>query len=332
MPQTTRVIPCHVIAGPLGVGKTTAMIDLVRRQRGREFIAVLVNDFGTIGIDGVLVDSETGDESRNALAVESVPGGCICCTAAAGLHAALQKILAMPEVDRIMLEPSGMVATGQLIDVLHQVAASQPDVRLEVRPVVVMFDPSRVTSDMVTTMPYFSRLVEAADVLVANRCDLASDAAMAEFREWAGKLYPPKMQVLETKFGVLPDDLFDWRLPENHGVHKHDHTHAHDHEHHKHEHIHQGDYHAEGLQWPATVRFGLDKLRECLTALLDRCERLKGVFHTDMGWQYVDIAAGRVNARATEYRRDNRVDWITAEDALDAEAMREHLEAARIDG
>ena len=333
-------IPCHVIAGPLGVGKTTAIIDLLRRRAGREYVAVLVNDFGSVGIDGALIGADAGGE--DSLAVQSIPGGCICCTAAAGLATSLKKVLELPNVNRVIVEPSGVVATGQLVDVLRQVTG---DGRLDVRPVVVLMDPSRIGSQLVEQMPYFSRLVEAADVLVANRCDLASDEQMADFRGWSSRLYPQPMRILETTQGVLPDEVLELQRAAAPSqvcatcghVHDHDHKHEHTHEHHRH-HNHDASHHAGGLSWPAAQQFDDGALMRAIHGLCETFTdgRFKGVFHTTAGWQYIDIAGGRVNRRATEYRRDNRVDWIAPApgsapgNAMSEAAMRATLEAARV--
>lgn len=74
-----KSIPCQIIAGPLGIGKTTTLLAYLKRQQGRERIAILVNDFGTLGIDGTLLNANPG--SPESPRIVSVPGGCLCCTA-----------------------------------------------------------------------------------------------------------------------------------------------------------------------------------------------------------------------------------------------------------
>lgn len=317
-------IPTHVIAGPLGVGKTTAIIELLKQRQGREHVVVLVNDFGTVGIDSALVDDEDGKNETTGLTVKSIPGGCICCTAAAGLSQTLKQVLAMPGVDRIIVEPSGVVATGQLVDVLKQIGG---DDRIDLHPVVVIVDPSTATSDMVEKMPYFSKLVEAAEILVANRCDLASESVMSDFRDWSSSLYPQPTRIIETTHGQLPPEIFNL---ERDRVWEKDHHHDH---HHHHHHAHDEAYVGGGLQWPDAVIFDAAVLQESLIDLCERFQegRFKSIFHTTAGWNYYDIARGTLNRRMTEYRRDNRVDWILPEaDAagFDDATLKHQLESA----
>src|SRR5690606_14091856 len=104
----TMPLPVHLICGPLGVGKTTAILDRLQRTRGSEFTAVLVNDFGPVGLDGPIIESALGAEAK--VDVKMVPGGCVCCTAAAYLTQALAEVARRPGLDRLLIEPSGLAA------------------------------------------------------------------------------------------------------------------------------------------------------------------------------------------------------------------------------
>lgn len=69
----TKKVPTNIITGFLGVGKTTAILNLLKNKPENENWAVLVNEFGEIGIDGTLMTDQ------GAL-IKEVPGGCMCCT------------------------------------------------------------------------------------------------------------------------------------------------------------------------------------------------------------------------------------------------------------
>jgi len=319
-------IPCHLIVGPLGVGKTTAILDFVTRNAGWERTAVLVNDFGPIGLDGPILESGGVSE------VVSIPGGCVCCSAAEGLLSAMRKIALLPKITRIIVEPSGLAAPSEIIDHLRSLAS---EFDLELRPVIGILDLRDIDEVIDSRMPFYQRLVESADILVANRSDVATSRKAARFLEWARGLYPPKLQALVTHHGQLPDRLFESPPPpkptrialairddpgrQNTGRLQHDHKH--------HAHAHGAAEHAGGLILEATTVFNLARIEVFLLELVGagfqgvRPLRLKAALHTDAGWKLVEIARGDVFVRATEYRRDNRIDWITGEKAWDDAAF-----------
>lgn len=198
--RCARMIPCHVIVDPLGVGKTTTVLNLLKARAGREKIAVIVNDFGRTGLDAELV----GGESR-AFEVKNVPGGCLCCTSAHAMGDALEAVLRSGEVERLVIEPSGLVVMPDFEPFLKKLCAEHA---LDLRPIITLLNPARVRAVHYETLPYFRSMIDAADVLVANRCDQCSDAQMAHFREWTVGLKPAKLRVLETSFGRLPEAVF----------------------------------------------------------------------------------------------------------------------------
>ena len=321
--STEDAIVCHVIAGPLGVGKTTAIIDYLQRHAEHQQTAVLVNDFGPVGLDGAIIKDRVGrgDDARDDAGppIISIPGGCICCAAAEGLIAGLTKVADLPAIDRIIVEPSGLAAPAQVIDLLRQMAG---DLGLEVRPVIVLLDVATAESRYATGMPYYTRMVEAADILIGHRADLASDEQIESFGQWANQLYPPRLHVGCASFGQLGDALFEMSAAAgsfDSPAPRHDHDHDDD------EHRHPES--PGGLQWPADVKFDQAALLDALRTLTEHAsasepagqrihiDRLKGIFHTDRGWQLIEIAAGQIHCSPCDYRLDNRVDWIIAANA-----------------
>src|SRR5439155_17823698 len=76
--NSRMAIPTNLITGFLGVGKTTAVIDLLKgKERGSRW-AVLVNEYGDVSIDGALIEGESPD----GVSVREVGGGCVCCASA----------------------------------------------------------------------------------------------------------------------------------------------------------------------------------------------------------------------------------------------------------
>ena len=77
MPELLSGIATNIITGFLGAGKSTAILDLISNKPRDERWAILVNEFGEVGIDGGLLETNHAEE----VYIREVPGGCMCCTA-----------------------------------------------------------------------------------------------------------------------------------------------------------------------------------------------------------------------------------------------------------
>src|SRR5688500_18872467 len=107
-PQTP--VPTTIVSGALGVGKTTAILAAVRHRPEGERWAVMVNEFGRVGIDGaVLSDGSSG------LEVREIAGGCVCCTANLPLRLGLAKLVREVRPDRLFVEPTGLAHPASII-------------------------------------------------------------------------------------------------------------------------------------------------------------------------------------------------------------------------
>lgn len=83
--KTKKKKALNIVTGPLGVGKTTAILHYLKNQAGKENIGVLVNDFGPLGLDGIFLQEQP--QEAGSLRIESIPGGGLCCTRGAGFLA-----------------------------------------------------------------------------------------------------------------------------------------------------------------------------------------------------------------------------------------------------
>ncbi len=119
-------IPCTIVTGFLGAGKTTLIRNLLTHPGGRRF-AVIVNEFGDVGIDGEVLKGCGIDTCPEENVVE-LANGCICCTVADDFQPALETILAArPAVDHILIETSGLALPKPLVQ-----AFQWPDIRSRV--------------------------------------------------------------------------------------------------------------------------------------------------------------------------------------------------------
>lgn len=157
-------IPTNIITGFLGVGKTTAIMHLLRHKPEGEVWSVLVNEFGEIGIDGAML------KSINAH-VREVPGGCICCVAGLPMKIALNMLIATTKPDRILIEPTGL---GHPEEIINTLTGEYYDTVLDLRATVTLVDPRKLCDERYTGNANFQDQLAVADILVANKADLAS--------------------------------------------------------------------------------------------------------------------------------------------------------------
>ena len=112
----TDLTPTNIIFGFLGAGKTTAILDLLARKPDNQRWAVLVNEFGEIGIDGKII-SQAGVEA--GVAVKEVPGGCLCCVAGVPFQVGLTELVRSARPDRLIIEPTGLGHPKEIINTLQ---------------------------------------------------------------------------------------------------------------------------------------------------------------------------------------------------------------------
>ena len=104
-------IPTNIISGFLGAGKTTAIRYLLENKPSSERWAVVVNEFGKVGIDGALLKNDTVE-------IKEIPGGCLCCVGSQSLNVGLNQIIRNVHPQRILIEPTGLGHPKRLIDSL----------------------------------------------------------------------------------------------------------------------------------------------------------------------------------------------------------------------
>ncbi len=334
-PVVRSPVPVTVITGALGVGKTTALLDALHHAPPGERWAVLVNEFGKVGIDGAVIEGM----APGSVAVREVAGGCICCSAGLELRVGLVRLLREVRPDRLFIEPSGIARPAAVIDALRS-----PGLREVVSPraVITLVDPRQFLDPDRRAHETYADQVLLGDVLVANRCDEVGEEVLERFRAEAGALYPPKVVVAETSFGRLDPAWLDLRpspssrlglsvrpdfvrldppraLPVASGEPG------------------PGAYHDAlddvegfGWVWPATARVDRGALQEVVQQLVhpgpaapEGLLRLKGVFRTDRVTLLVQADPTQVRMEPIDWRRDSRVEVIAPagtarEDALAA--------------
>jgi cobalamin biosynthesis protein CobW len=187
-------IPVTIITGFLGAGKTTLIRHLMANPQGKR-LAVLVNEFGTVGVDGDILKS-CADESCPVENIVELSNGCICCTVADEFIPTIEALLALPHrPDHILIETSGLALPKPLLK-----AFDWPGIRslITVDGVITLADAEAVaaghfagelTAAQIAAGEHDTPLGEVfedqlacADIVLLTKADLAGEAGVASAR------------------------------------------------------------------------------------------------------------------------------------------------------
>ncbi|PVY77356.1 G3E family GTPase [Tamilnaduibacter salinus] len=196
-----KQIPTNLIFGFLGSGKTTTIQSLLERKPASEHWAVLVNEFGEVGIDGQLLD-------QKGATIREVPGGCMCCVAGLPMQMGLNMLIKASSPDRLLIEPTGLGHPHQILETLT--STFYQDV-LDIRTCVTIIDPAKLDNPKVLANENFRAQTDIADVLIGNKTDHCDEPTLAGFERWAHSQQPPKRRVHQTTQGRFPPEWLDER-------------------------------------------------------------------------------------------------------------------------
>ncbi len=188
--STISAIPLTVVGGFLGAGKTTLLNQLLQRSDRR--IAVVVNDFGAINIDAELVRSRDGETM-------SLTNGCICCGLSGEFMFALAGLRDRDDPpEHVVVEASGIGDPAAIAGY-----ADMPGFRRDAAIVVVDAETVRARVDHAELGPQVTGQLRAADLIVLNKSDLVSPAALADTRAWLHQAFP-SAGIVDAAFGAVP--------------------------------------------------------------------------------------------------------------------------------
>lgn len=195
-----KKIPTNIITGFLGVGKTTAINALLAQKPDGEHWAVLVNEFGQIGVDQAAMPNDEG------LHIKELAGGCICCALGPMLRAGLASLIRTAKPDRLIIEPTGLGHPEGIIDTLQGQSFREV---LDLRAIICLLDPRLLEDPRVLRHETFQDQLNLADIVLLNKLDLASTELAAQAREALAGLFPPKQRIVEADHGRFPVELLD---------------------------------------------------------------------------------------------------------------------------
>lgn len=172
--MTRQHVHTNLVCGFLGAGKTTFLRAQLSDRRLRT--AVLVNEFGDLGLDGGAIRAAGGSDD---LQVVEMAGGCICCSAKLAMADTILKLVEDCRPERLFIEPSGIAEASEIIRIL-QGPALQPIIRLSSVITVVDAETLLQYSEPDAFGTFFLDQVGNGDLILVNKMDLVSPDVLAE--------------------------------------------------------------------------------------------------------------------------------------------------------
>src|ERR1044072_3533803 len=220
MTATLARVPCTIVTGFLGAGKTTLIRHVLQNVDGRR-LAVIVNEFGDVGIDGEILKG-CGDTSCPEENIVELANGCLCCTVADEFVPALDQILARePAVEHIVIETSGLALPKPLVQAFHWPTIKS---RVTVDGVVAVVDGAalaagRVADDLAALAAQrsadnaldhddpieevFEDQIACADLVVLTKCDLLARSGMDRASVAIHEALPRAVKVVPSSGGKV---------------------------------------------------------------------------------------------------------------------------------
>ncbi len=305
MPEKLLRIPTNLVMGFLGVGKTTAILNLLTQKPDNERWAILVNEFGKVGIDGAIFEAA-------GATVKEVAGGCLCCAVGLPFKISINRLLKETKPDRLLIEPTGLGHPQKVLEMLQN--GIFKDV-LDLKATICLVDPNNLMNKRYNTHKNFIDQMALADILVANKIDLADANAITIFDEQARKHKPAKTLIAQTTRGQLDIAWLDMprtmtrqaSFPDAHrnrvllAIEGSDNLLTNK----------EDGFQSFGYVFPEQARFNYRQLIDLLAKL--EAERIKGLFFTEKGWFIINCVNGVFNCLPCPPSKSSKLEIIAVE-------------------
>lgn len=285
----------NFIFGFLGSGKTTLVRRLLDRRAPGEKSAVIVNEFGDVGIDGSILSGSNVD-------MIELTSGCLCCTLRGSLMNAVDELLAHAKPDRIIVEATGVAQPRDLVGIF---AYPSVRARYDIGPVVTVVDSSKYLKLKDGLGKFYRAQVEFGDVIILNKTDIASAAMLEDARKSVLEINPNAEVLFTERCDVDIDRLLD--ASSNAALRAHgevrDHTRGKDDRDHRHP-------PAESFVLEAIGEAARVDVESFFRGLPDNVWRAKGYMRVDGRFSLIQFSMGDIEIQETERRPMNNMVFI----------------------
>ncbi len=302
----------NIITGFLGTGKTTAILKLLQQKPSNERWAVLVNEFGEVGIDGEIIQQQANGLPQ--VKVKEVPGGCMCCAAGVPMTVAINELIGRANrPDRLLIEPSGLGHPKEVIALL----SGQPYQNLlDLQTTITMIDARHLDDSRYYTHEIYRQQLAVADLLVANKTDLypaeqlqrlnqslldhnlldvpVVTSCQAELKpEWLAQPARFNQTRWQRELEYLFVDSHTEQLAVGGYLRKQ---------------RQQADFHTAGWRFERTVSFGLQQFIQWVQDL--EVLRLKALINTDQGGHLIQRVEQELSVESVLDPHESRIEMI----------------------
>lgn len=306
-----KTVPTHIISGFLGAGKTTLLQHLLMQKPENETWAILMNEFGQIGVDQQLISQQQG------YAVKELLGGCLCCSSQLPMQIALARLLTESKPDRLFIEPTGLGHPAQL---LEQLTEPHWHSSLAMRALVIVVDGSRLHDEQWVKQNLYTDQLKAAQIVVLSHIDcMTADDRQAyttlkqDYETYVQYWIEAENGQVDIQRLDIQQQAIQRKIQPLLKLQQAQPTHAPVAE------IKQLPYHyietaqgytVAGWKLPKRWQFNFYELLDLLCTQQDWV-RIKGIFHTDQGWKSFNFNPQQFNYKSAEEGIDNRIEVIT---------------------
>ena len=212
----------NLIFGFLGSGKTTLVRRILTERAGGQPTAVIVNEFGDVGIDGDILQGNNVDMMQ-------LNSGCLCCTLKGTLISAIEELQVSADIERTVVEASGLAEPSDLVESLWDPKFGSK-VDIDLGPVVAVVDTPKFPKIREMLGNFYTEQVVHADVVLLNKIDKAEAPDLDAVHDDIAALNPGASLIFTEQCGGDLDIVLDGKSAQaKPGRHGHDHDHEHGH-------------------------------------------------------------------------------------------------------
>jgi len=194
----TKPINTNIITGFLGVGKTTLIGQLLAHKPKNEVWAVLVNEFGEIGIDGGLLNatvagndmptrgSGASSTRKPSVVIKEVLGGCLCCVSGLPTQVAINQLIQQTKPDRLLIEPTGL---GHPAEIAKLLTSEYYQHVITLQSSLCLVDARKVSDPRYQDHETFTQQLRMADVLLANKAQYYTATDHLQLQQFLSQLH-----------------------------------------------------------------------------------------------------------------------------------------------